>query len=77
MRDQDFITVYDITLLLRRGFTFGISESFLWGTDVDGNHWQAVAEDEYVMFGMRDTSRNGIIMSRSTMTREKFDSLFK
>lgn len=77
MRDQDFITVYDVSLLLSRGFSFGISENFLWCTDVDGERWQAVAEDEYFMFGKRDNTRSGIIMSRSTMTREKFDSLFK
>lgn len=72
--ELDYITQYDTGLLLKAGFTFGISSEFLWGTDKEGNRWQAVEEGEFYKFGVR-TDKN-IILTRASMSREEFEKKF-
>lgn len=72
---QDFVTVYDLPVLISRGFKYGISQEILWGTDNHGIDWQVHEEGVYYMFGKLDKDKN-IVPSRTTMPRDEFEKLF-
>lgn len=74
MNEQDYVTPYDMPLLLSRGFKYGISQEVLWGVDTEGRDWQAWEDGEYYKFGVMTDQRR--IISRTSMTRATFDQLF-
>lgn len=72
---QDYITAYDLPVLLHHKFKYGISQEVMWGTDREGNEWQAVEDGVYFKFGKLDKNK-WIIPERTTMSREQFDNTF-
>jgi hypothetical protein len=73
---KDYMHYSDVPDLLNSGFKYSpLSHFILWGKDTEGNEYQVVEDGEYLKFGKRRA--NGGVDKHRTMTRTKFEELFK
>jgi hypothetical protein len=68
------LSYFDLTLLLNKGFKFGIADSVLWGTDDFGTEWHAIVDGQWIYFAERLPSGN--TLGQRTMKHTEFRQLF-
>ena len=67
---SDTLFFLDTPLLIGRGFTFGVTDDFMWAEDKDGGEWQVqLDKGKYLMFSQRVP--NELRPEVKTMTRPR------
>ena len=68
------MTSFDLSILLTRGFEYGISQEILWGKSNDGREFQVLDNGRWLMFGER--RQNGGVNQHRRMLRHEFEAIF-
>lgn len=70
---MDYVNYTDVNDLLSCGFTYGISQSIMWGKDKAGNEYQVIEDKDLLLFGKRTKH---CVESHQPMVRETFERQF-